>query len=342
MYASSLLQRPTGPGLFCLIISLFLFTACEDDQKQSNRAQPKVLLRTDLDIPDFDADSAYRYVAQQVAFGPRVPGSAGHIATANWLVSRLEGFGAEVKVQSATVTAYDGTPLPMNNIIASYNPQETRRIILSAHWDTRPVADQGTERPDEPIPGANDGGSGVGVLLEIARQFSERTPYIGVDIILWDAEDYGNGDVRDSYCLGSQYWTQNKHKAGYRAMWGINLDMVGAQGAEFPREGQSRQYNPVLLDRVWKTAQLLGYGQYFVDRRAEPIVDDHYYMSRDGGVPTIDIIDIPAGGGFFEHWHTQGDDLEVISRETLEAVGQTVLQVVYSEGAPAPASIPES
>lgn len=324
----------TIPSITLLIALTGLWVGCEE--QKTGHEGPKVVLRTDLDIPDFQADTAYAYVVRQLEFGPRVPNSAGHAAAANWLSSQLEATGAKVTVQSATVEAFDGTPLNMNNIIASFNPEETRRVMLSAHWDTRPFADQDTSHQDEPIPGANDGASGVAVLLEIARQFQKKSPYIGVDIVLWDTEDYGKSGYQNSYCLGSQYWARNKHVANYRAMWGINLDMVGAKGATFPREGQSRSFNPVLVDKVWKTGQLLGYGQYFVDRLADGIVDDHVYISTQGGVPMIDIIDIPAGGGFFEHWHTQRDDLESISRETMKAVGQTVLQVVYSEGAPAP------
>ncbi len=317
---------------------LFLVMACsnEPSRRTPRSSSSSIALNPNVSVPGFSADSAYAYIEKQLSFGPRVPNSPGHMATANWLVEKLESFGAKVQVQTATVTAYDGTPLDMKNIIASYNPELTRRVMLSAHWDTRPMADQEEDEAlhDQPIPGANDGGSGVAVLLEMARHFQRQVPTVGVDLVLWDTEDYGVSEVQDSYCLGSQYWSKNKHQPGYQATWGINLDMVGTHDARFPREGQSMTYAPFLVERVWKTAELLGYGEYFVMRRTDPIVDDHYYVSAEGGVPMIDIIDQPGGKGFFEHWHTLGDDIDAISRETLKAVGQTVMQVVYSEGVP--------
>ncbi len=316
-----------------LMVMLLSLVACEEGGKtEGSSSSVEIHLRSD--VPTFNGDTAYQYVQTQLEFGPRVPNSEGHAAMAIWLVETLEQYGAKVKVQNATVTAYDQTPLYISNIFASYNPGAQRRVLISAHWDTRPVADQDDERQDEPIPGANDGASGVAVLLEMARLFQQQVPEIGVDLAFWDAEDYGNPNVRDSYALGSQYWARNKHVPNYRAIWGINLDMVGAKGAEFPKEGRSLDFNALLVERVWKTAKLLGYGTYFVNRKANPIVDDHVYVSMQGGVPMIDIIDIPRVGGFFQHWHTHDDDLPSIDPETMKAVGQTVLQVIYDEGVP--------
>lgn len=309
---------------------IFLAGCGGEDSRQQTITQP-VIAEPDIPVPDFVADSAYVYIEKQLSFGPRVPNTGSHVACANWLVKKLEDFGATVTLQPAVVQAFNGDQLNMQNIIASFSPEKERRVMLSAHWDTRPFADEDTARQNEPIPGANDGGSGVGVLLEIARLMGQNEPTVGIDIALWDAEDYGSSNVPNSYCLGSQFWAKNKHKQGYKALYGINLDMVGAENALFPKEGNSMRYAPNAVEKVWRNAQILGYGRYFSLQRTDGIIDDHLYVSSIGGVGMIDIIDQPNGQGFFEHWHTHGDDLETISRETLKAVGQTLLAVIYRE-----------
>ena len=321
--------RP-GRVLVFVLLGLILSCGSESSQKPADNTPVEVAI-PDIPIPDFSADSAYAFVEKQLSFGPRVPNTGGHLACADWLVKTFESYGAKVSTQPAVVQAYNGTPLNMVNIIAVYAPEKQRRVLLSAHWDSRPVADEDDERQDEPIPGANDGGSGVGILLEIARHLGQTNPNIGVDIILWDAEDYGSPSVSGSYGLGSQHWSRNKHRSGYKALYGINLDMVGAEGANFPKEGHSMQYASNIVDKVWRTASIEGFGNYFSNERTDPIIDDHVYVNAIGGVPMIDIIDQPNGRGFFEHWHTHGDDIDAISKETLKAVGQTVMAVVYRE-----------
>ena len=305
--------------------------SCGDDSSSTAEKLSEVAVEPDLPIPDFSADSAYAFIEKQLAFGSRVPNTGSHLACAQWLSDKLESYGAKVIRQAAVVKAFDGTRLNMQNIIASYNPEKNRRILLTAHWDSRPFADQDSERQNQPIPGANDGGSGVGVLLEVARQLGQANPQVGVDIILWDAEDYGKTEVPGSYCLGSQYWAVNKHKPNYDAMYGINLDMVGDPDARFTREGHSMEYAANVVEKVWRTARLYGYDQYFSLERTEPIIDDHVYVNRKGGIRMIDIIDKPANQSFFDEWHTHRDDINTISKETLKAVGQTVTAVVYRE-----------
>jgi Zn-dependent M28 family amino/carboxypeptidase len=286
--------------------------------------------------PPFEADSAYAYIEKQLAFGPRVPNTAAHKRCAHWLVRKFEQFGAQVEVQQAQVRHHTGRLLNIKNIIASYNPQAQRRIMLSAHWDTRPLAEKAAnpQRRDEPIPGANDGASGVAVLLEIARQLEKKAPNVGVDIFLWDAEDWGESGSRisETWCLGSQHWAQNPHKPGYSAAYGINLDMVGAKNATFLQEGYSRRYAQNIVDHVWSTAHALGHGDYFLFQREQTLTDDHYYINTMANIPMIDIIHTQPGRGlFFQHWHTHQDTIDKISRQTLQAVGETVLQVVYEE-----------
>jgi Zn-dependent M28 family amino/carboxypeptidase len=290
-------------------------------------------------VPAFDADSAWVFVENQVKFGPRVPNSEAHVACGNYLTSELKRFGAQVYEQEATLIAYNGTQLKAKNIIGSYNPENSKRVLLFAHWDSRPYADHDKDPANhkKPIDGADDGASGVGVLLEMARQFSIKSPAIGIDIIFFDAEDYGTPEFVKEYkentcCLGAQFWAKNPHVKGYKADFGILLDMVGAKNASFFKEATSMRYAPQIVEEVWSTARDLGYGKFFINAEGGAITDDHQYVILGRNIPCIDIIytDPESDNGFGPHWHTQNDTMDNIDRETLKAVGQTVLQVVYN------------
>jgi len=290
-------------------------------------------------VPKFEQDSAYQFIERQVAFGPRVPNTDGHRAARNYLIETLKSFGANVIAQDFTAKAYTGTVLNGTNIIASYNPDHPRRVLLAAHWDSRHIADYDPDesRQDEPILGADDGGSGVGVLMEIARVIQNNPIDLGVDIVLFDAEDHGESKGEDitSWCLGSQHWASNLHKQGYTADFGILLDMVGSKNARFTKEEISRAYAPNVLNKVWKLSQNMGYGNYFVNIDSRQIIDDHYFVNDIARIPTIDIINRPEGSetGFGHYWHTHADDMSVIDKQTLRAVGQTVLAVIYQKSA---------
>ena len=291
-------------------------------------------------VPAFDADSAWVFVENQVKFGPRVPNSEAHVACGNYLTSELKRFGAQVYEQEATLTAYNGTQLKAKNIIGSFNPENSKRVLLFAHWDSRPYADHDKDPANhkKPIDGADDGASGVGVLLEMARQFSIKSPAIGIDIIFFDAEDYGTPEFvkeykENTWCLGAQFWAKNPHVKGYKADFGILLDMVGAKNASFFKEATSMRYAPQIVELVWSTARDLGYGKFFINAEGGAITDDHQYVILGRNIPCIDIIytDPESDNGFGPHWHTQNDTMDNIDRETLKAVGQTVLQVVYNQ-----------
>lgn len=296
---------------------------------------------TIVQTPVFSGDSAYAFVGKQVSFGPRVPGTPAHTACADWLTGKFKSFGADVVVQQATVKVYTGTSVPMKNIIARYQPEKSNRILLMAHWDSRPFADQDPDPAirDQPIAGANDGGSGVGVLLEIARALQLQNTPLGIDLILFDVEDYGapaHHDVEgkpEYWCLGSQYWAKNPHVDGYFARFGILLDMVGAPNAEFGQEEVSRFYAQSVCDKVWTAGNNLGYGKYFSYNKTPQLIDDHRFINEIIGIPSIDIIqyDPSTSSSFGKFWHTQADNMSNISRETLTAVGRTVLRVIYSE-----------
>ncbi|HTN69232.1 MAG TPA: M28 family peptidase [Dysgonamonadaceae bacterium] len=291
--------------------------------------------------PDFNSDSAFLYVKTQVDFGPRVPNSAAHVACGDYLVSKLNEFGAEVTEQKMVLKTYDGIALNARNIIGAYNPESKKRVLLFAHWDTRPFADEDTDikKRTQPILGANDGGSGVGVLLEIARQLDKLPVDIGVDIIFFDAEDWGQPSYEsrhisgDWWCLGSQYWAENPHVSNYRAKFGILLDMVGASNATFYKEGYSVQYASNITEKIWQIGSRLGYGNYFINKRGGYITDDHVPVNQLHRAPSVNIIhtseETPHGFGDF--WHTHNDNMSVVNKSTLKAVGQTVMEVVYSE-----------
>lgn len=294
-----------------------------------------------LNVPTFNADSAYNYVQAQVNFGARVPNTEAHKKCAQYLSSKLKSFGATVTEQHALLTAFDGTKLESINIIGSFNPSAKERVLLFAHWDSRPWADNDPNPANhtKPVMGANDGASGVGVLLEIARQLNAQKANIGVDIIFFDAEDYGApqsvaGNTEDSWCLGTQYWCGNLHVPNYSAKFGILLDMVGAPNATFYKEQFSMQYASDIVNKVWSTAQSLGFSNYFKNDPIGAITDDHVYVNKLLGIPSLDIIHYRNEGqnsGFGHYWHTVNDTMDNIDKNTLHAVGTTVLHVVYNE-----------
>lgn len=313
-----------------------LLSACKSD-KPSEKATSDAPA-AEVNAPRFDRDSAYAFVEKQVSFGPRVPNTAAHTACKDWYVERFRSYGAEVIEQSFQPKAYTGIVLQAVNVIARYNPSAPQRIVLAAHWDSRPFADSpiNTERTKDPVMGADDGASGVGVLLEVARQLqAQPLQNIGIDIVLFDAEDYGEmgGNNDKSWGLGSQYWSRNLHVPANQFKYGILLDMVGAKGARFAREQVSMQYAPQVMDKVWKLAQNLGYGNYFVDEDGGAVTDDHYFVNTIAGIPMIDIINRPTTTetGFGAYWHTHDDDMDVIDARTLRAVGQVLLELIYKE-----------
>ena len=288
----------------------------------------------------FSADSAYSFVAAQVAFGPRVPGTEAHRACGEWLAEKLRQFGADtVTVSGTDVRAWDGKTLPVRNILARYNPEAKARVLLVAHYDTRPWADQDSDRTLEPIDGANDGASGVGVLLEVARNLGLERPEIGVDILLTDVEDYGarddaNVDRSDlTWCLGTRQWVENMpYTAADMPRFGILLDMVGAPGAKFHREYFSMNSAPLPTARVWAMAAKLGLQDRFPMAAGGAVTDDHLPLIA-AGIPTTDIIENANGttGSFHPSWHTHADNMEAVDPASLAAAGRVTLNVVYNE-----------
>lgn len=325
--------------------SLLLLNSCNTETKTAQETkQPEVKSPEVKHItpPDFNTDSAYAYIEVQAKMGPREPGSKAHEQAVTYFEKKFKEYGAEVIIQKATVTTFDQKKWLSKNVIASFNPENTSRVMLSAHWDSRPFCDRDSNKANQKkaCPGVNDGASGVGVLIEIAREIAKQKPNVGIDIMLWDMEDYGQGSIEgnfpsteyDGWALGSQYWSQNMHKPGYTARFGVLLDMVGAKGATFPMEQFSVFYASPVVNKLWSTAANLGYGNYFTGKQISQITDDHLFVNKNASIPTADIIGyMPDTRDFFPYHHRLKDDMSNIDKNTLKAVGQTLLEVIYNE-----------
>lgn len=304
----------------CAVAMLLL--ACGKNRQTASEAEEAPVVTAAA----FDADSAYAYVERQVAFGPRVPGSDSHRRAGEWLAAELQRHGADVILQRAELTAFDGTRLPAVNILGRINPSVADRTLLLAHWDCRPWADQDPDvsKRKLPVDGANDGASGVGVILEIARQWKASGNPKGLDILFVDAEDWGAENDEDSWALGTKHFVQTPVE-NFNPGESILLDMVGGKDAVFCREYFSQQNAPALTDAIWATAAAIGHGDIFPNTLGGAVTDDHIHM-LEAGIPTTDIIEFhpEREQGFNPRWHTSHDNMEGIDKKTLKAVGETV------------------
>ena len=320
--------------LFAVLVACFLFS-CKEEPKDS-----KASVRKNVHVPTFNEESAYNFVQKQVNFGYRIPGTDAHKLCKEWLINTLKSFGSTVKEQEFNASFFDVNNVKASNIIAQFNPDQSKRILLAAHWDSRSKADKETDEAMKslPIVGADDGGSGVAVLLEIAKTISENPIDLGVDIVLFDAEDQGDaGDLCQgscSWCLGSQYWSSHLYPSNYSAEYGVLLDMVGAKNASFYKEGISRAYAGKQLDKIWTLANRMGYSDFFLNKSIGQITDDHRFVNTIAQIPMLDIINLKPekrDNWFHQCWHTHCDDMEIIDRRTLRVVGQVVTAVLYKE-----------
>lgn len=316
-------------------VACSLFMGCK--KAQSSEAADGAT--TTDSIPQFSADSAMSTLKAQCNFGPRVMNSEAHDKCRDYIAAKFRAYGATVTLQNADLKGWDGTVYKSTNIIAAINPKATNRIVICTHWDSRPWADNDSDESKHktPVMAANDGASGVSVLLELARQLQAKAPAIGVDLICFDAEDCGTPkwagkDDESTWCLGSQYWATHPHTPGYKARYGVLLDMVGGQGARFYYEGFSKQYANDILTKVWQAATDAGFSGYFPAEDGGYITDDHLPMNR-AGIPTVDVIalDKNSNSGFPATWHTTHDVPENIDPGTMGGVGQAMLQLIYSE-----------
>ncbi len=279
---------------------------------------------SNVPVPKFSADSAFSYLVKQVDFGPRAPETPAHKNCLNYLNRKLGEYADTVHLQKFNVPGYNGVMLHLANVVASFNTRAKTRVLLTAHWDSRPRADhQPGGAVDKPIPGADDGASGVAVLLEMARDFKQSPPPIGVDIVLWDGEDYGKEGDLNYYCLGSKYWAATK-PFSYYPIFAVNLDMIGQKDLSIPKEGYSVQYAPDIVNLIWKTAAEMGVTQ-FVDTLGEDIYDDQIPLDNVG-LKAVDLIDFN-----YKYWHTLEDTPDKCSPESLSAVGRVLLEDIYKK-----------
>lgn len=330
--------------IFLIIAISIAFASCDNSNKPTETTRKSE--KKNVTVPAFNSDSAYNFVKRQCDFGPRVPGTAAHQRCAEWFVETLRDYADTVFVQEFKTRIYDGKVFDGKNIIATFNPEARKRLVIAAHWDSRPYADND---PDEsnwktPIDGANDGASGCGVMMEMARVMKSNhiDSNLGVDFIFFDLEDYGSPKWADenshndlSWCLGSQYWAKKPHVEGYNAYYGILLDMVGAAKPRFPKEYYSQNSSAWVLNKVWRMARDMGYDEAFTNELGDPINDDHIHMIHHAGIPTINIIhlvgDADRTSCFFPHWHTVNDKIDKIEKSTLQMVGNVLMKIVYNE-----------
>lgn len=319
--------------IFALILG---FCSCK---KSTPETQSAIIDYTKVEIPVFNADSAYAYVKAQCDFGPRTPMSKASQLCGDYLINFMSQFADTVYVQNFSSKLWDGTNVEGRNIIASFNPDASERVVLAAHWDSRSWADEdeNEENYKKAIDGANDGASGVGVLMEIARVFRQKPNTQGIDIVFFDLEDQGTpswaeSDVEDQtdWCLGSQHWSKNPHYPFYTANYGILLDMVGFKNLRFTKEGLSMHYASYIMNKVWDIAAAKGYSNIFINEKTYPIMDDHHWVNLNARIPMIDIVQNDINYSFFPFWHTMQDNMSNISKESLKIVGDVCLTTIFS------------
>lgn len=323
--------------LFAFFVVSFVLASCETDPKPKTTNTPPPPATTKpikhVKVPAFDTELAYEKIKGQLDFGPRVPGTPNHTKAKDWLVKSFKELGLEVIEQDFEGSSPDGVKYTGTNIIAAYKPELTHRIVLASHWDSRYISDHDEKIKDKPVMGADDGASGVGILMSIAETMKNNPADIGIDFVLFDVEDQGATDqqedgITSTWCQGSQYWAANLHKPNYKPEFGILLDMVGGKDAFFTQDEVSMAFAGKYMVKVWNLATNMGYSNYFQNIRTSTIIDDHLFVNRIAGIPMLDVIN-KKDGTFAPHWHTQHDDITAIDKSTLHAVGQTLLAVIY-------------
>ncbi len=276
---------------------------------------------------EFDSGRALQYAATQVGFGPRVPGKEGHRREVAWLDSLLRARADTLIVQQWTHVTARGDSLPLTNFIARFRPSAGERILFLAHWDTRPYSDgPGSADRAAPVPGANDGASGVAVLLGIADALKRLPPAVGVDLLFVDGEDYADfGNEPNDVLIGSRYYA--RHPApGAKPGYAVLFDMIGDKDLRIAPEGNSVVAAPEVMTMIWKTAKSLGYDSVFVDGQGTPLTDDHVELQK-AGIRAVDVVDFNYGPGN-SYWHTPNDTMDKISAASLGVIGDVALALI--------------
>jgi hypothetical protein len=295
----------------CLVLTLLLVPACRETRKH---------------VREFDGSSAFHYIQAQVAFGPRIPGTDAHRKMLAWLESLLRQRADTLIVQSWTHVTATGDSLPLTNFVARFNPAATKRLLFLAHYDSRPRADSPTSTDStKPVPGANDGASGVALLLGVADVFKRARPTIGVDLLFVDGEDYGDfTKTPDDVLMGSRYYAKNQ-APGAQPLYAVLFDLVADKDLQIFEEGNSLVGAPEVVELVWNTAKDLGYAGTFVASPKHTLIDDHLELQKVG-IRAIDVVDFD-----YPSWHTIYDTIDKVSGASLQIVGDVAVELVRRE-----------
>jgi hypothetical protein len=306
-----------------VILLVCLFAGCNGDAKQGSAAQ-----RADsasATSTGFDGTAAYNYAKAQVAFGPRVPGTPAAKQAGDWIIRQMRARADTVIVQSFTYTTADGKKLPLRNILARFRPELPERVLYLTHWDSRPISESAStaEEKKMPVPGANDGASGVGMFVALGDLLKKTKPNVGVDLLFTDGEDYGDfGPPQVDVLIGAKYFAAHPPSPGYKPLYGVLWDMIGDKDLRIPYEMISFQQAPEVVSRVWQTAADLGYGNIFVQESGGEVTDDHVPLLQSG-LHVIDVIDLT-----YPPHHTPQDTMDKISAKSLAAVGDVAAALV--------------
>lgn len=309
------------------ILFFCLFVGCKGDAKSGSAAQQGETARTDggSTSTGFDGNAAYNYAKTQFDFGPRVPGTPAAKKAGDWIIQQMRARADTVIVQSFTYTTADGKKLPLRNILARFRPDLSERVLYMTHWDSRPVSESASTDAERklPVPGANDGASGVGLFVALADALKKTKPNVGVDLLFTDGEDYGQfGPPEVDVLIGSKYFASHLPSPGYKPLYGILFDMIGDKDLRIPYEMNSFQQAPEVVARVWQTAADLGYASTFVQESGGLITDDHIPL-LNAGLRVIDVIDLT-----YAPHHTPQDTMDKISPRSLAIVGDVATALV--------------
>jgi hypothetical protein len=277
---------------------------------------------------EFDGQAAFGYIEKQIGWGPRIPGTKAHQQMATWLDSVLRQRADTLVVQSWKHVTVKGDTLPLQNFLARFNPSAEKRILFLAHWDSRPRADSPVSRDStKPVLGANDGGSGVALLLGVADVLKRAPPAIGIDLLFVDGEDYGDfTEAPNDVLIGSRYYGAHQ-VTGPKPLYAVLFDLIADKDLQIYQEGNSLVGAPEVVELVWDTAKDLGYGGYFVASPRHTLIDDHLELQK-AGIRAIDVVDFD-----YPSWHTQYDTIDKVSSASLQVVGDVAMALVRREGA---------
>lgn len=304
-----------------VILLLCLVVGCKGDAKEGSAAQRGAAATS----TGFDGNAAYKYAKAQVDFGPRVPGSPAAKQAGDWIIRQMRARADTVIVQSFTYTTADGKKLPLRNILARFRPELSERVLYLTHWDSRPISESATTEAEKkmPVPGANDGASGVGMFVALGDVLKKTKPNVGVDLLFTDGEDYGQfGPPEVDVLIGAKYFATHLPSPGYKPLYGVLWDMIGDKDLRIPYEMNSFQQAPEVVSRVWQAAADLGYGDVFVQESGGQITDDHVPLLNTG-LRVIDVIDLT-----YPPHHTPQDTMDKISAKSLATVGDVATALV--------------